>query len=213
MQQWNSTSGGIPNIAYTRSITCGCSVVSTDPIPSARAASRRFCTGGNTECANCCTAHRQREDDRRSIHDLVGKPRRHLVDGAGRDVLLARPSVLVPALRPPGFVIQLAELPDSFLVLHDKEPGRLGVAAARSLGGGIEENFQVGLRNRPKWVEPADGALGEHCFADRHVELGRRLKADHFHGASPRGAGVVGRMLPACPAKRNRRPAADVIAA
>ena len=49
MQQWNSTSGGIPNIAYTRSITCGCSVVSTDPIPSARAASRRFCTGGNTE--------------------------------------------------------------------------------------------------------------------------------------------------------------------
>ena len=49
MQQWKAMSAGTPNIACTRSMTCGCRVVSTEPIPRARAASRMFCTAGNVD--------------------------------------------------------------------------------------------------------------------------------------------------------------------
>src|SRR5262245_38919585 len=50
-QKWNATSLGIWNSAWKRSITVGCSVVGTEPMPIARAASIRFWTAGMTESA------------------------------------------------------------------------------------------------------------------------------------------------------------------
>src|SRR5579859_90027 len=51
MHRWNSMSAGMSSSLYTRSSTCACSVVGTEPIPSARAASIRFWTDGMTELA------------------------------------------------------------------------------------------------------------------------------------------------------------------
>ena len=64
------------------------------------------------------------------------------------------------------------ELPDPIPVPRDKEPRRLGVAAARGLGSGVQENLQMGVRNRPMRVQTTNGALGEHRFADRMSSSG-----------------------------------------
>src|SRR4030095_1950039 len=50
-QNWKGASLGMLSRVFTGSIPLACSVVGTEPIPSARAASIRFCTAGITELA------------------------------------------------------------------------------------------------------------------------------------------------------------------
>ena len=51
MQKWNVISFGISNSAWKRSITLACSVVGSEPMPRACAASMRFWHAGITELA------------------------------------------------------------------------------------------------------------------------------------------------------------------
>ena len=52
-------------------------------------------------------------------------------------------------------------------------------AASRTISRWVSESGRSG-------VQTTDGALSEHRLADRHVELGRRLDAGHFHVARSR---------------------------
>ncbi len=51
MQKWKATSFGMPNIARKRSITVAWSVVGSEPMPRAWAASMRFWQAGMIELA------------------------------------------------------------------------------------------------------------------------------------------------------------------
>src|ERR671939_260224 len=144
MHRWKSISGGMSRSAYTRSSTCGCSVVGTEPIPSARAASIRFCTDGMTELA--CPL------------PVVSEARGgHVAAVFGRDLLASGPrSLLVAALGPPGLVVQRAELADQLGVVQHQEASRLRVTAAGRLDRCLQDQVHVVHRDRVR-SEAADG--------------------------------------------------------
>ncbi len=105
-----------------------------------------------------------------------------MVDRAFGYVRLVLPPVLVPALRPPRFVVELAELRDQNPIPHHEEAARLHVAAIWRLGRGVEDGLQILVADGLIAAQAPDRPLGEHRLADGHVEIGGRIDIGHFHG-------------------------------
>ena len=110
------------------------------------------------------------EDDAGGVLDVVGQSHRGSVVLVGeRDVLGLRPAVIVPALGPPGLLVERAELADLRTVVHDQEASHLVVAAVRRLHRGLDDQVEVldgdGIR-----AKLSRRSLGEHGFPDRHLQ-------------------------------------------
>ena len=120
-------------------MTDGWSVVGTEPIPIARAASIRFCTAGMTQFAGpLCSA--QREHDAGHVGHRVGKSGRRVI--VGWEVFPALVP-LVTTLRPPCLAVERAELPLGLAIGHHEKPRDLLVTAVRCLDRRLEHEVNV----------------------------------------------------------------------
>ena len=144
------------------------------------------------------------EDDAGDIPDVVGEPRRGaVVLRVGRDVLRPGPAVLVPALRPPGLVIERAEraMRARSVTTRNRPICRLPPLGARTAASKISRRSAERDRVGP---EPPDRPLGEHGFAHRHAEppSGRsssRLLRERAWPCAGAGSGPCGRRVTHAP--------------